>query len=104
VSGATPTRKIENVELTPEQYSEYVRLAGEGLQKEMEAAIASDRYQLLSDDAKVEVLEKIIRDRRKAARAKLVEKFPDLAEQIGERSEARQKVKDELKAVKQPQK
>jgi hypothetical protein len=104
VSGATPTRKIENVDLTPEQYSEYVRLAGEGLQKEMEAAIASDRYQLLSDDAKVEVLEKIIRDRRKAARAKLVEKFPDLAEQIGERSEARQKVKDELKAVKQPQK
>jgi hypothetical protein len=97
-----PERKIETIELSPKQYDEYSRLAGEGLQQYMETLIASKEYQGLSDDAKSKLLEKAIRKFRETAREKMIIRDEELRKAILTRRDKQKAIKDEMKSATRP--
>jgi hypothetical protein len=97
VAPGMPARKIEGVDLTPEQYDEYVKLAGQKLQAKVETVIKTPEYKALSDDAKGRLLEDIVRDLRTEAAEQMTVKYPNISVAAEVR---RAKAKAEKKAMK----
>jgi len=61
----------EVLQLTNEQYREYLKLAGEAVYMKLQQAISAGYYEGLSDERKAEHLEKLIDQARDSARAKV---------------------------------
>jgi hypothetical protein len=82
-----PQREIAGVALTPEQYSEYVWLAGRHLQSTVEIIMTTRQYQSLNDENRVRFIEKTIRRLREDAREQMLDRHKELAALSGERKE-----------------
>ena len=97
-----PPRQIQGVDLTPEQYSRFLQLHGtvrmsgrRNLYQSLERLMQSDRYDLgreqmpdtsdTSVSVRVRSVRRIITAYRSAARAQLLEEFPDLQQAINVR-------------------
>lgn len=94
-----PQRKIDDIELTPEQYSRYVELAGKdvelggmNLKQRLRETVMSDHYKSLPDgmdgieaDGRQAMLRQWITAYRKVAKQRLInEEYPELGEALRE--------------------
>jgi hypothetical protein len=86
-----PTRKVFGVKLSPDQYSEYIRLAGTGARRMLQGVVRLNAYRMLSVAEKERILEKAFRESKKMARLLLIKRYPDLALQL-RAAEARKKL------------
>ena len=106
VSIKMPSRTLDGVELTPEEYSRYVELAGNelknpgtglGAKETLDALVSGDlpdsaRYLEATDGpdgGKQLIIRNVVTAFRQAARGRLFEESPDLAERIRQSAEAR---------------
>ncbi len=71
-----PPKKIEGVELSAEEYSDFVREAGVPAKNLLDVIIASPSYQQSPDFARQELIEEVVRRWRSAARDNLIAKDP----------------------------
>jgi hypothetical protein len=74
-----PSRRINNHQLTPEQYSEYAELAGKAAHADLLKQVKGARWQHLRPDDKINRIDKAFDKAREVARRKLKRKYPDLA-------------------------
>jgi hypothetical protein len=77
-----PGRKIDGVELTPEQYTEYVRLAGIPAHKELKAMVTERGWGGMLDWEKEEEITSIIREYRSEARDEMLFRYPELEDAV----------------------
>jgi phage FluMu protein gp41 len=70
-----PSRKIGDIELTPRQYYNYARMAGQESKKRLMKEVKSSWWKRKSDDAKRATIEAIIRASRLKARADIKKKL-----------------------------
>lgn len=72
-----PRRAIKGVNLTPQQYDEFVQLAGRPAKDTLDRLVASPRYATLPDFARAKAIREIIGATRKAAREAFLVAHPD---------------------------
>ncbi len=72
---AMPTRKIGGIELTPEQYSEYVELAGVPAKQMLDRLVASPQWARIPDVQKEEMIRKTVSSFRDMARKQMMLKY-----------------------------
>lgn len=85
VEVSMPTRSIKGAELTPEEYSKLVELAGRPAKKALEEIIKSSSYKRGTDGAdgsKAETIKRVVSAYRQAARAQMMKDSPDLQQRI----------------------
>jgi hypothetical protein len=90
-----PDRSIGRVRLSGEEYSEYVRRAGETAKTLLDERVASPAFESLSDGpdgAKAAIVKQIVSATRDAARASMLRDFPDLAARVNAAQVARQQL------------
>jgi hypothetical protein len=58
VTPSMPDRKILGVDLTPQQYSEYVALAGKPMKQALDRIVALSKWPRISDVAKAELIQR----------------------------------------------
>lgn len=83
-----PSRVIEGVSLTGEEYARFVELAGKPAKEYLDQFVANGAFNQMSDGPdgmKAEVVKNIIGSFRKAARAQMLQEFPELRERVFER-------------------
>lgn len=73
-----PRRAINGVDLTPEQYSEFVALAGRPAKQALDQIVSSQSWDLMPDFAKSELIEEVVRDFRGSARELMLARHPEL--------------------------
>ena len=78
VRKAPVDKKIRNIELSPEQYDDYARIAGRLTKMQLEQIMNSPDYQSMPDFQKMDVIEKVFQVTRKAARETMLQKYPQL--------------------------
>lgn len=71
-----PPKKIEGIELSAEEYSDFVREAGVPAKSLLDSIVSSPRYQRAPDSARQEIIEEVVRRWRKAARNKIIARDP----------------------------
>lgn len=75
-------RKLSGVELEPDQYDEYARMSGEALKMSLNALLSVPQWKELSDEARTEQINGMIKTTREIAKLQLFSEFPDLMMQI----------------------
>ena len=78
VRKAPVDKKIRNIELSPEQYDDYARVAGRLTKMQLEQVVNSTDYQAMPDFQKMDVIDKVFNVTRKAARETILQKYPQL--------------------------
>ena len=78
VSWGKPSRKIEGVELTDEQYDQYAIMVGKYSRNLLDAVVRSPGYQRLPAWSRKETMESMIRKARKQAKVTFVMQNPDV--------------------------
>lgn len=78
VRKAPVDKKIRNIELSPEQYDDYSRIAGRLTKMQLEQVMNSPDYQTMPDFQKMDVIDKVFQVTRKAARETIMQKYPQL--------------------------
>lgn len=81
----TITIKNKKIELTPDEQTELLKIAGEAIKKRLEKAMESTRWENLPDEKKVEFIEDVVREERKKARAKLIRGTERIKEELKKR-------------------
>jgi hypothetical protein len=76
---AMPDRQIRGVDLTPEQYAEFVTLAGKPLKATLDKLVAGAGWQRLPDFARKEAIDSVVQKTRKAAAEAMLMRHPELA-------------------------
>lgn len=96
---SNPPRVIEGVRLNNEEYSEFSRLAGEGLKERLDAITSSPGFDRLTDGPdgmKSELIQRAVHQSRKVARARMMLENPRLQElKIQRKFEALRKLQGE---------
>lgn len=91
-----PSRQIEGVELTPQEYDEYTRLAGQSAKEELTKLIKRKDYKTASDGPdglKALAIKKVFQATRAKARARILKdrSFRELRTRVEERSVERRR-------------
>jgi hypothetical protein len=76
-----PQRKIQAVDLTPQQYAELVQTAGRPAKELLDRLVASPRWAELPDPMKSKVIEDVIAKTRRAAEEEFLARHPDVLKQ-----------------------
>lgn len=71
-------KKIRNIELTPEQYDDFARIAGRTTKMRLDTIVRAPDYQTWPDHIKHDVIAETIKQSREAARGLVMMKYPDL--------------------------
>jgi predicted GNAT family acetyltransferase len=74
-------KKLRNVELTPEQYDDYARIAGRSTKMRLDAIVRSPDFQTWPDNVRYQVIEETIKQSREMATGAMFAKYPDVAHQ-----------------------
>lgn len=69
-------KKINKVELTPEQHNEYIRFAGEPAKDQLDRLVYSDAWERIPDFKKKELIDGVISRNRKLATMRMVSRYP----------------------------
>lgn len=88
--GPNPSKKIEGVKMTAEQFSRFLELKGQvvrnktglTLKEAFAEAMQNPEYHQLSDEGKVAALRDLQKGYTRLAKQQLLEEFPDLAEKV----------------------
>ncbi len=72
-------RKINNKELSPEEYYSYAKMAGEDGKRWADQIISSPGWQRMPDDVKVQTIETIFQKARAMARLRMIAAYPKFA-------------------------
>ena len=90
-----PGRSIQGVRLTGEEYSRFVEMAGEPAKQTLDQMVSSGALNPLSDGPdgmKAQAIKNVINMHKQAARARMLQEFPDLRERVIQNQAARQSV------------
>jgi len=79
-----PDRKIRDVDLTPDEFDAYVETAGQIAKSRVSFLMNLAGWSRLPDDARLNMVMRTIRDAREAARAAMLQCYPDLARRVAE--------------------
>lgn len=71
-------KKIRNVELTPEQYDDFSRIAGRMTKMRMDTIVKSPDFQTWPDQIKRDVITAVVKQSREAARGMMFGKYPQI--------------------------
>lgn len=82
-------KKIRNVELSPEQYDDYARIAGRMTKMRLDAIVRSSAYETWPDHIKHDVFEETIKQCREVARGQVMMKDPSLVRAVVEAQKAK---------------
>lgn len=85
VDVGAPQRVIDGVKLSPDEYSEFSRLAGERARKMLEQVVLTPFFKRMPDapgSVKTEIMRSIMISARKAASAEMLQKFPALRRRV----------------------
>jgi hypothetical protein len=74
-------KKLRNVELTPQQYDDYARIAGRSTKMRLDAIVRSPDFQTWPDNIRYQVIEETIKQSREMATGAMFAKYPDVAHQ-----------------------
>ena len=74
----------KKVELTPEQFADYVHLSGSAAKTWLDSYIKSDEWRAMSDDERRDAVKDGFKDFRDAARDELKRHYPELQGSVGE--------------------
>lgn len=77
-------KKIRNIELTPQQYDDYARIAGRTTKMRLDTIVRAPDYQTWPDHIKHDVIAETVKQSREAARGLVMMKYPDLVAQATE--------------------
>ncbi len=75
---AHPERKIRNVELSPEQYDDWQRLAGRLAKNRMDAIVRSPSFMSMPPSIRHDLIEQQLRESREVARNMMFMKYPSI--------------------------
>jgi acyl-CoA reductase-like NAD-dependent aldehyde dehydrogenase len=79
-----PRREINNHELTPQQYDEYAKMAGEFARQKLERVNFSGKvWQGLADESRIKFFKKTFDQARENARTLMKRRYRDLAKKAG---------------------
>jgi len=81
IAPSMPKKKLFGIELTTEQYAEYVVEAGKSAKRVLDTLVNKVSWDYRPDHQKIEIIEGVIRKQRQAARSKILAKYPDLIEE-----------------------
>jgi hypothetical protein len=73
-----PQRRLGEVQLTPQQYAEYVEMSGKPARQYLEGVVSDPAWQQLTDAERRKFLRDTMTYYRKEARAVLKARYPDL--------------------------
>jgi len=72
-------RKIRNIELTPDQYDDYQRIAGRVAKMRLDQVVISPFFQQRTPSEQHDIMTEIIRGCRTAATEQMLHKYPNIA-------------------------
>lgn len=75
---AMPERKLRNVQLTDDQYDDFVRISGRVAKMRLDAFVRSPQWQTWPDHSKRDLITQIIKDSREIATGALFKKYPQI--------------------------
>jgi hypothetical protein len=75
---ALPERKVRNIELTPDEYEYFARIAGRLLKQELDAVVLAPGFQNAPAFAKKDVINKALHATREQASGAVMAKYPHI--------------------------
>lgn len=70
-------KKINGVELTPEQENEYITLAGQPAKAQLDRLVYTENWERIPDVVKKDLIDDVISRNRRLARTRMIAKYPD---------------------------
>jgi hypothetical protein len=79
---AMPLRKISGIELTPDQYDDYVIAAGKPAKKVLDTLVNDSGWDNYMDHQKAEIISTVIDEYKNQGRNEILVKYPELIQEI----------------------